>query len=428
MGAKALCGLNIELIELAVNDSWCRDSSPSFVCHPQQGLAGVSWRFNAWGGKSAHDLDEGLARCVLNQLGVQCFGTPLSNEGGAIHVDGEGTLITTESVLLNPNRNPGIAFGAQESIWEDFTADVQAAIGLIARTIARHEPVTVFCRPHERSLAEEQCGERNITYVVTELDDIWMRDIGANFVIDGEGELGAVDFNFNGWGNKQQHADDAQLAAQVADVTQARYLRSERVGEGGGIEVDGHGTGIMTESSWINHNRNPDWSKAEVEQELKDRLGLRKIIWLPGIKGKDITDAHVDFYARFVKPGVVIANLDNDPQSYDYKVTRAHLEILKNATDAEGRKLQVHTVSPPLHPRKSKFNRNNPDFAAGYINYFVINGAVIAPEFGDKPADAKAFALLSGLYPDREVVQLNIDAISAGGGGIHCVTSHQPLV
>jgi agmatine deiminase len=321
-----------------------------------------------------------------------------------------------------------IAFGAQEAIWEDFTADVQAAIGLIARTIARHEPVTVFCREHERSLAEEHCGKSNITYVVTELDDIWMRDIGANFVIDDKGVLGAVDFNFNGWGNKQQHSEDAQLAAQVADATDARYLRSELVGEGGGIEVDGHGTGIMTESSWINKNRNPDWSKAEVEEELKARLGLRKIIWLPGIKGKDITDAHVDFYARFVKPGVVIANLDNDPESYDYKVTRAHLDILKNATDADGRKLQVHTVSPPLNPRKSRFNRNNPDFAAGYINYFVINDAVIAPEFGDKAADAKAFDLLSGLYPDREVVQLNIDAISAGGGGIHCVTSHQPLV
>ena len=85
-------------------------------------------------------------------------------------------------------------------------------------------------------------------------------------------------------------------------------------------------------------------------------------------------------------------------------------------------------MSPPLNPRKSRFNRNNPDFAAGYINYFVINDAVIAPEFGDKAADAKAFDLLSGLYPDIEVVQLNIDAISAGGGGIHCVTSHQPLV
>jgi agmatine/peptidylarginine deiminase len=321
-----------------------------------------------------------------------------------------------------------IAFGAQEAIWADFTADVQAALGLIARTIARYEPVTVFCRQRERALAEKHCGTRNVIYVITELDDIWMRDIGANFVIDGKGGLGAVDFNFNGWGNKQQHGKDAQLAARVASNAQADYVRSELVGEGGAIEVDGHGTGIMTESSWINSNRNPDWSKAEVEEELKAQLGLRKIIWLPGIKGKDITDAHVDFYARFAKPGVVIANLDNDPASFDYKVTRAHLEILKNATDADGRKLQVHTVSPPLKPRKSKFNRNNPDFAAGDINYFVINGAIIAPEFGDKTADAKALELLSQLYPEREVVQLNIDAISAGGGGIHCVTSHQPSV
>jgi agmatine deiminase len=321
-----------------------------------------------------------------------------------------------------------IAFGAQDAIWEDFTPDVQAALGRIASTIARYEPVTVFCRQRERDLAEEHCGTRNITYVNTELDDIWMRDIGANFVVDDKGKPGAVDFNFNGWGNKQRHSKDAKLAALVVRDAKADYLRSELVGEGGAIEVDGYGTGIMTESSWINSNRNPEWSKAEVEEELKDRLGLRKIIWLPGIKGKDITDAHVDFYARFIKPGVVIANLDNDPASYDYKVTRAHLEILKNATDADGRKLQVHTLSPPLNPRQNKFSKNNPDFAAGYINYFVINGAVIAPEFGDRAADARAFSLLSELYPDRELVQLNIDAISAGGGGIHCVTSHQPKV
>ena len=325
------------------------------------------------------------------------------------------------------HRQAFIAFGAQDAIWEDFTADVQAALGRIARAIAEYEPLTVFCREDERALAEKHCGTRNITFVETELDDIWMRDTGANFVIDGTGGEGAVDFNFSGWGNKQQHADDAQLAALVAEETGARYIRSTLVGEGGGIEVDGQGTGIMTESSWINRNRNPDWSKAEVEAELKERLGLRKIIWLPGIKGKDITDAHVDFYARFVAPGVVLANLDTDPDSYDHAVTLAHLEILKHATDADGRPLQVHTVSPPLNPRKSKFSRGNPDFAAGYINYFVINGAVIAPEFGDPVADREALALLARLYPTRKVVALNIDAIAAGGGGIHCVTSHQPL-
>ena len=115
--AKALCGPGIELIAEAVNDSWCRDSGPTIICHPQQGTAGVSWRFNAWGGKSAHDLDESLARRVLNHLGLECIGTPLSNEGGAIHVDGEGTLITTESVLLNPNRNPGMSKAEIEGIF-----------------------------------------------------------------------------------------------------------------------------------------------------------------------------------------------------------------------------------------------------------------------------------------------------------------------
>ncbi|WP_085596567.1 MULTISPECIES: agmatine/peptidylarginine deiminase [unclassified Pseudomonas] len=321
-----------------------------------------------------------------------------------------------------------MAFGAQDAIWEDFTGDVQEAQGRIARAIAAHEPLTLFCREHERDLAEELCGTRNVTYVITELDDIWMRDIGANFVVDSRGELGAVDFNFNGWGNKQRHSRDARLARQVADGARATYLRSELVGEGGGIEVDGHGTGIMTESSWINRNRNPDWSKTDVEAELKACLGLRKIIWLPGIKGHDITDAHVDFYARFAAPGVVVANLDNDPDSYDHAVTRAHLEILRNATDADGRKLKVHTLSPPLNPRKSRFSRGNQDFAAGYINYFVINGAVIAPEFGDPVADAKAHDLLSQLYPGREVVQLDIDAIAAGGGGIHCVTHQLPAL
>ncbi|HGM6837048.1 TPA: agmatine/peptidylarginine deiminase [Serratia marcescens] len=327
-----------------------------------------------------------------------------------------------------PQQRAFLAFGAQRAIWGEFTADVQAAQGRIARAIAEFQPVTVFCREHERQLAEATCGSHNVSYVVTELDDIWVRDFGANFVVNGAGELGAVDFNFNGWGNKQRHAKDARLAAFAANRYGAAQLRrSALIGEGGGIEVDGHGTGIMTESSWVNANRNPGWSRDRVEQELKAMLGLRKIIWLPGIKGRDITDAHVDFYARFVRPGVVVANLDTDSASYDHAVTQQHLAILKAATDADGRRLQVHTLSPPLAPRDSRFSRNNPDFAAGYINYFVINGAVIAPEFGDPQADRAALELLTALYPQRKVVQLEIDAIAAGGGGIHCATNQLPV-
>lgn len=320
-----------------------------------------------------------------------------------------------------------VAFGAKPSIWWDWTAAAQNAVGLIAKTIAAHEPVTVLCRGSELGLARLKCGTTNTTFLEMPLDDIWVRDTGANFVVDGSGNLGAVGFNFNGWGNKQMHANDATVASKMALNAGATFMRSKLTGEGGGIEVDGHGTAIMTESSWINSNRNPGWTKSQVEAELKANLGLRKIIWLPGIKGMDITDAHVDFYARFVRPGVVIANLDNDPASYDYAVTRRHLDILRSATDADGRKLQVHTLPPPRTWRKTKFSQGNKDWAPGYVNFIAVKGAVIAPQFGDSAGDSYCRNLLAGLYPLRKIIQLNIDPIAGGGGGIHCVTGNQPL-
>lgn len=356
---------------------------------------------------------------LMASIGIPLFGHAASNSASWRMLD-EGE---TQQYAF-------IAFGAQRAVWQNFTSDVQDALGRIARAIAEYQPLIVFCRKNERQLAEDKCGNHNITFVITELDDIWMRDIGATFVTNSQGELGAVDFNFNGWGDKQIHSKDARLARFEANYfnLNQHFRCSKLIGEGGGIEVDGHGTGIMTESSWVNENRNPKWSREQVEEELKEMLGLRKIIWLPGIKDRDITDAHVDFYARFVSPGVVVANLDNDPESYDYEVTRVHLDILKQATDADGRKLQVHTISPPMEPRYNRFSKGNEDFAAGYINYFIINGAVIAPEFGDPDADEKARQLLTALYPERKIVQLNIDAIAAGGGGIHCVTNQMPSI
>ncbi len=320
-----------------------------------------------------------------------------------------------------------VAFAAQAEIWEDWADAVSESIAELARTIAEYQPVTVLCRPEDLADAKAACGTINIEFLTLPVDDIWCRDYGGCFVLNEEGQLGLVDFNFNGWGDKQIHHDDALVAQDLSDEFLATYIRSELTGEGGGIEVDGHGTAILTESCWLNSNRNRGWSKAEIEAELKHMLGLRKIIWLPGIKGKDITDAHVDFYARFVEPGVVIANLDNDPDSYDYAVTRKHLEILQAATDADGHPLEVHTLPPPRKLRSNEFTQDNPDFAPGYINYLLLNGAVIAPQFGDAEADKYCRELLTKLYPGREVVQLDIDPIAAGGGGIHCVTKNMPL-
>lgn len=119
-----------------------------------------------------------------------------------------------------------------------------------------------------------------------------------------------MNFNFNGWGKKQKHDLDAKVADFVIAQCRAKPIHTKLVLEGGGIEVDGKGTAIITESCVLNDNRNPGVSKADCEKELKALLGLQKIIWLPGIKGKDITDGHTDFYARFAKPGVVVAGYD----------------------------------------------------------------------------------------------------------------------
>ncbi|WP_270692461.1 MULTISPECIES: agmatine deiminase family protein [Aeromonas] len=324
-----------------------------------------------------------------------------------------------------PQAQVWVAFAASADIWGRDYKEVQTTIGRLVQAMTPYTKVSVLCREEEEALARKLCGEQNTRFIVAELDDIWLRDTGGVFVQNGEGELGLVDFNFNGWGDKQEYEQDAGVAELVSKQADAHYLQSTLTGEGGGIKVDGNGTAIMTESCWLNSNRNPGVSKAQLEAELKANLGLRKIIWLPGIKGKDITDAHVDFYARFVRPGVVVVNLDNDPESHDYEVTRQHLAILKQATDADGNKLELHMLPPPLDVRDNRFSRSR-DFAAGYINYLPINGAVIAPEFGDKAADRYCHDLLARLYPGRQIVQINIDPVAAGGGGIHCITLHQP--
>ena len=115
--AAARCGEGIDILELPLDDSWLRDSGPVFVDDGASGLVGVDFDFNAWGRKFApYDADAALARRLLERLGVPCEHAPLVIEGGALSVDGEGTLITTEAVVLNPNRNPGLSRRAAEAL------------------------------------------------------------------------------------------------------------------------------------------------------------------------------------------------------------------------------------------------------------------------------------------------------------------------
>lgn len=324
-----------------------------------------------------------------------------------------------------PHARTWMAFGASREVWgKKLLPEVQRNLATIALTIAQYEPVSMLVRQSDLPLAQRMMGNK-VELIVCPLDDLWVRDTGPVFVVGENGSKAGVDFNFNGWGEKQDFDGDAKVASFVAQRAGVRRVQTDLVLEGGGIEVDGHGTAIITESCVLNDNRNPGVSKAQCERELKRLLGLEKIIWLPGMKGKDITDGHTDFYARFARPGVVIAGYDPAPKSFDHAVTKRHLEILRTATDVEGRKLEVVVLEAPSRVRETFAND---DFAAGYVNFYVCNGAVIAPEFGDPRADTAAKRELQRVFPEREVVQINIDGIAAGGGGIHCATQQEPKV
>ena len=326
----------------------------------------------------------------------------------------------------DPHTRTWMAFGASEAIWgRELLPEVQRNLITIARTIAKYEPVSLLVRASELDAARTALAGSAVALHVSPLDDLWMRDTGPTFVLARLGQKAGVKLNFNGWGQKQEYAQDAQVADFVAREAGVQVLHTDLVLEGGCIEVDGLGTAIITESCVLNDNRNPGVSKADFEAQLKPLLGLEKIIWLPGIKGKDITDGHTDFYARFARPGVVLAGYDPDPASYDHAVTAQHLELLRAATDAQGRALEVLTLEGPMTVREEYASD---DFAAGYVGFYLCNGAVIAQEFGDPEADAAAKAVLQRAFPGRVIEQLNVDGIAAGGGSIHCTTQQEPRV
>jgi agmatine deiminase len=160
-----------------------------------------------------------------------------------------------------------------------------------------------------------------------------------------------------------------------------------------------------------------------IGERLVAALGARKMIWAPGVKGKDITDYHIDALARFVAPGKVLIQLNQEVDPYDPWSVSGHqtLDILKNARDAKGRKLEIVQLDDPVTLRSKQR-----DFVASYVNYYVCNGALIAAQFGDREADGKAKEMLQSLYPGRKIEMLNIDPLGEAGGGIHCATQQQP--
>ncbi|MGE7387320.1 agmatine deiminase family protein [Streptomyces sp. NPDC004126] len=317
-----------------------------------------------------------------------------------------------------------MAWPDSTSIWGSKLSGVQSDIALIARTIAKYEPVHMCANSASAARARSLCGSTVTVLTSIPVDDCWMRDSGPVFRTDGAGGLDAVGLNFNGWGNRQTHAKDALVAGRVAAYTGVPFTGAALVGEGGAVEQDGAGTLMATRSSLVNSNRNPGMSQAQIEAALCTAYGASKVIWFDGVRGQDITDDHVDATSRFLAPGRALVQMplatDTDVYAKD---ARQQYQILSAATAANGTRMAVDQLQGPDY---YKIRSTNPDFLASYANYYVCNGAVISGQFGDTRADTAARATLARLFPGRVVEQLNIDRLGTGGGGIHCVTQQQP--
>ena len=248
-------------------------------------------------------------------------------------------------------------------------------------------------------------------------NDLWCRDSGPIIAFDDLGQRVVSHIQFNGWANKQHHNHDAQIAKRVAVALDFNVISPGLLGEAGGIETNGAGTLIAHESSWINDNRNPTLRKDQISKRLLAAYGADQIIWSKGVSGLDINDYHIDSLARYVGPEHVVANLPAQLDTYD----PFHSAATETIATMRDRGVTVDVIEKPTKPRVRDL-----DFVASKVNHYICNDAIIMAEFGDTESDQHAAAYLRAAYPNREVIQINVDALGELGGGIHCATQQLP--
>ncbi|MEX0287055.1 MAG: agmatine deiminase family protein [Paracoccaceae bacterium] len=292
----------------------------------------------------------------------------------------------------------------------------QATIAEIANTIADFEPVIMLADAQYHEAIRSQLSSKVELWNVP-TDDLWCRDSGPLFLSNGRGKLAVSHIQFNGWGDRASYQHDGRVAERVADRLGLDLIPSGLRGEPGGVEQDGHGLLIAHASSWVNPNRNPGLSQAEIGQRLCRAYGADRIVWSDGVAGQDVTDYHIDGLARFTKRNEVLINLPQRPKRSD----DFHMAALDTYDALVAAGIKVNEIADPQRTRVKRW-----DFVAAYVNYYVCNGGVLASHFGDPGTDQAAANALARHYPGREVVMLNTDALGKLGGGIHCATQQMP--
>ena len=299
-------------------------------------------------------------------------------------------------------------------------ADVWQAWADVANLIVDHEPVHMLCNRDQMAHAQRLLSSQVVLHEA-EYNDAWLRDTGPTFGTH-SGKLEAVDWRFNGWGDNTSFdwQPDAQLARRIADIINVEVISSPLTNEGGGIHTDGGQRVLLTTTVQLDADRNRDWSREQVEDEVHRQLGTEQAIWLPDGLWRDYADhgtrGHVDMVACFNAAGTVLVHQQQSQDHPDCQRYPEHCRALESAG------LRAMAIPAPTTLRDAS---GWVDYS--YINHYVANGAVIQPAFSD-PGDGLARELLSEAWPDREIRMVDARVIFAMGGGVHCITQQQPRI
>jgi len=324
-----------------------------------------------------------------------------------------------------PHTATWMAWPHNRETWPGKFHTIPDQFATLVRTIAEFEPVHVLAGGR-RVLedANSYVGDLpNVELWDIPTDDAWCRDHGPTFLTGPPGsEPALVDWQYNAWGGRYPpFARDNAVPQEMARQLPRRRFASPLVLEGGAIDGNGQGTLLTTKSCLPNDNRNPRWSRPEIERCLREYLGVYRILWLPcGELAGDDTDGHVDQLARFVNPTTVVAALESDPADANYAPLQENVQQLRAMSDQSDRALSV--VPIPMPRPKFHDGRRLP---ASYLNFYLANGLVIVPQFDD-PADEVAVATLAQRFPHRVVRPLPALDIVWGLGAFHCLTQQEP--
>lgn len=298
----------------------------------------------------------------------------------------------------------------------------------IVRQISRFQEVRINCAARLQDRARRLCARAGadlarVTFYDHPTNDAWCRDHGPIFVKnDRTGEVAVTDWAYNAWGDKYPPYDlDNQIPPSIARKLKLRRFENDMVLEGGSIDVNGRGLLLTSEQCLLNKNRNPHLTRAQIEQNLKDYLGVKQVLWVgEGIIGDD-TDGHIDDITRFFKADGFITCVESNRRDPNHRILGENLDRLRSFRTPAGKKFAI--VELPM-PKPFSFRRQL--VPASYANFLIINGAVLVPQFRQPRRDAEAREIIGACFPGREVVGIDCYHLIWGLGTLHCISQQQP--